>query len=308
MMSAPRTAPRIGAVVLNWRTAGGTALAVRALQASARPLDHVLIIDNGSNDGSEDRLRRTLEGAEVVQAGSNLGFSGGCNLGIERALAAGAELVLLANSDVYVRPDCIGRLEAALAAHGDVGIVGPAIVTRGEPDRLESRGIHFSAASGRVLNLGFGEHVSTYPASPLRAVDAVSGALMLIRREVLERVGRLDDAYFFSLEDVDFCLRARRAGFRAACVETAICEHEGSRSIGLRSPRRIYFATRNHLRLTARAPAPLGAPHAAVRQGLVAAMNLAFALTRSPAPRAASLRAFARGVVDHLRGRYGDGP
>ncbi|HZS36040.1 MAG TPA: glycosyltransferase family 2 protein [Polyangia bacterium] len=298
---------RLAAVVLNFRTASDTIACVRSLEASARPIDRLIVVDNGSGDGSEERLRAELPRAEVLQTGANLGFSGGCNLGVRRALDGGASLVVLVNSDILLPPDCLGALEAALDAHPRAGIAGPAIVGRDDPRRIETRGISFSGWSGRVWNHEFGRR-NDAARGGVRVVDGVSGALMLIRREVLERVGELENEYFFSFEDLDFCLRARAAGFETICVDGAIAHHEGGRSIGARSARRIYFATRNHLLLARRAAPALPPPLGLVRQGWVAALNLAYVLTRSPTPVGEGLVAFGQGLWHHLRRRYGDGP
>jgi GT2 family glycosyltransferase len=127
---------------------------------------------------------------------------------------------------------------------------------------------------------------------------------MLIRKEALDAAGHFTEDYFFSFEDLDFCLRARAHGYRTACVGTATVEHRGAHSIGAGSPRRLYFAARNHLLLAQRA-APLGVAGTVARAGAIVSLNLAHALFRSPAPRLAGVTAVARGVRDHLLGRYG---
>jgi GT2 family glycosyltransferase len=127
---------------------------------------------------------------------------------------------------------------------------------------------------------------------------------MLIRREVFDEIGMLDEAYFFSFEDVDFCLRARDAGFAIACVQDARAYHEGGRTIGRRSARRVYFGTRNHLRLAARTGSTASRP---VRFALVAAFNAAYVLVSPESPLLAGSAAFVRGVWHHLVGHYGAG-
>jgi hypothetical protein len=302
------SARRLAAVVLNFRTPALTQACVRALQASARPVDDLLVVDNGSGDGSETALRAALPGAAILQTGANLGFSGGSNRGIRRVLGRGADLVLLANSDLEVTPGCVGALEAALAADPGLGVVGPALVSAIEPAVVESLGIRFSPATGRLRHRSFGRPAAGVRAGAgeVRLVDAVSGCAMLVRREVFERAGELAEEYFFGFEDVDFCLRARRAGFATACVEGASAWHRGSGTIGRRSPRRLYFAARNHL-LLARRVAPLPGPLAALRGAAIVALNLGHALFVAEPSAAVGVRAVAAGVRDYLAGRFGDG-
>lgn len=306
MRAAPPGLRRLAAVVLNYRTPELTLSCARALRASARPVDHLLVVENGSGDDSEARLRATVPGAAVLQSGANLGFAGGSNVGIRAALARGADLVFLANSDVEVAPGCLGRLENALLERAELGIVGPAVLSRDDPGRVETLGASFSTLTGRMRHDGVGRRVARAAPLGLREVDAVSGCAMLVRREVFEAVGLLADEYFFSFEDLDLCLRARRAGFRTACVGDAAAFHRGGATIGRRSPRRLYFATRNQL-LLARRMAPLPAPLAALRGATIVALCVAHAVARSGVPLVPGLAAVARGLRDHLSGRYGDG-
>jgi len=203
----------LAAVVLNYRTAEETILAVRALRESRRPVDELIVVDNGSGDGSAERLRTLAPTVTLIAAETNLGFAGGNNLGIRWAMEHGAEQILLVNSDATVEPGCVGTLENALRSRGDAGIAGPLLLAADDPVRITSAGIWFSPVTGRVR-----EHtVGVIGAAP-RTVDAVSGAVMLVRRAVFERLGLLDETYFFSLEDVDFCLSARAQGFVTICV------------------------------------------------------------------------------------------
>jgi GT2 family glycosyltransferase len=297
---APRT--EVAAVVLNYRTAEQTWLAVRSLQTSRVPPREVVIVDNASGDGSAGKLQRSLEGVRVLEAPVNGGFSRGCNLGIRAALAAGAEFVLLVNSDAVLAPDAIEHLATAMARHPELGIAAPVLVSREEPDHVSSAGICFSRRTGRMRHRGTGRRLSALEPGPMKFVDALSGCVMLIRRAVFERAGFLDDDYFFSFEDIEFCLRARDAGFRIACVQAALAYHEGGRTIGRRSARRVYFATRNHLRLAAQAGDSLGRPF---RAALVLGLNAAYVVVSPEVPLIPGASALVRGAWHHITGRYG---
>ena len=212
--------------------------------------------------------------------------------------------MLLVNSDLTLAEDAIGCLESALEARPGAGIAGPLVLVQSDPDRVESMGIRFSAATGRTRHHGFGARAAEAPAEP-REVDGVSGCAMLIRREVFERIGLLAEEYFFSFEDLDFCLRARAAGLATLCVGAARAYHAGGRTIGARSARRQYFATRNHLLMAGRvAPAPSRA-RAVLRAGVIVARGLVHAVTKADAPAVAGVASVVRGAWHHLRGRYG---
>jgi GT2 family glycosyltransferase len=135
-------------------------------------------------------------------------------------------------------------------------------------------------------------------------VDAVSGCAMLIKRKVFERVGLFDENYFFGFEDIDFCLRARTAGFQSAVVG-ALVEHEGQASIGRASPTRIYFATRNHLLLAQRCSDSQSLPARWFQTTSILGLNFARALRSSEVSPLGGLRAFVLGARDHFAGQYG---
>jgi GT2 family glycosyltransferase len=280
----------------------------------------VTVVDNNSPDGSGAALQamfapaaastpaagpETRRDVHVIRSGRNLGFAGGMNRGIAAALGGGAEFVLLVNSDVWLAPDATALLLDAARAHPQSGIFAPLIVSRREPGVIASAGIDYSSATGRMRNRLAGAPLGAAPSQPYR-VTAASGCVMLIRRAVFERAGPLDEAYFFSFEDVELCVRAAMAGFATMCVPGARAWHEGSGSMGHRSPRRVYFATRNHLRLAS------GLEPSAVRRGIRAAgivgLNVAYVIRSPDAPLFAGLAAVARGARDHLLGRYGADP
>lgn len=295
-------------VVLNYRTPRNTLEAIASLGASQSPVGSVVLVDNASADGSVELFRQHLPDVRLIVASTNNGFSAGCNLGIREALAMGAERILLLNSDVVMPPNTVGELERALSAEGHLGIVAPIVVSRTDPDHVQSLGISYTASTGRMRHYGHRARLSRVAPFARRHVDGVSGCAMMIRRAVFARVGLLDEAYFFGFEDLDFCLRARAAGFRTACVGTAVVLHEGSVSIGPDSDRRIYFATRNHLLLAARVSASQPFPVRWLRGACIVALNLAHVLFTSPVSRRRGLAGLARGFQDHLAGRYGPPP
>jgi hypothetical protein len=302
-------APRVAAVVLNYRTPDDTFLAVRSLLASSPPLDAVIVVDNdrdGAAGGAREALQDVWSKIRYVPTGANLGFSGGMNAGIRDALARGADRVLLVNSDVIVPPDCVARLEQGLASSPAAGIAGPVVLARSAPDVIASLGMSYAPASGRMRHRGFGSRIAEHEQPAVRVVDGVSGCLMYVKRDVFEAIGLLDEDYFFSFEDLDFCLRARRAGITSVLAGAAVAHHEGGRSLDARSPRRLYYAARNHL-LVARRTGPIG-PIAALGRALsIVMLNLAHAaLWRGGSP-AARLRAVVRGTRDYVVGRFGAG-
>jgi len=291
----------IAAVVLNYQTPDDTYIAVRSIDTSRYPAD-AIVVDNGSGDA--DALRRMLPRAEIIATERNLGFSGGSNVGIRGALERGADAVLLLNSDAILHPDALGLLVDALRDHPRAGVAAPVLCPANEPGLISSAGITYHLTSGRMRHRAVGQRRSALGTRPVIEVDAASGCALLVRREVFERCGLLDEPYFFSFEDVEFCVRARAAGFATVLVSAATVFHSGSESIGVRSPRRVYYAVRNHLRL-AQQVAPRSALPRLARSAAILGYNAAYVMTSPDVSLVQGAAAFTRGSLDYVRGRFG---
>ena len=292
----PRRPPRLAAIVLSFGRVELTARAVRSLQRSSRAIDEIVVVDNDPDDSFRPLLTSFAAPPTYLPNGVNLGFAGGMNRGLRLALARGADRLLIVNSDAELPPDCVARLELALDEHPDAGIVAPLLLARADPNFVASAGFAFSERSGRARQTGFGRRRAELAFDPWRAVTAASGCVLLLRRELLERIGLFDEEFFFSFEDLELCLRARRAGFAVGLVGDVHALHEGGASLPESSPARIYFATRNHLIAAARG-APLANPIArSLRTLAILAFNLAHAVLTSSGPLPARLGAFGAGA------------
>ena len=290
----------IAAIVINYSAPEETLLAVRALAASRRPLDRIIVVDNDPLHRCDGLVIGAAPELTYLPAERNLGFSGGVNLGIQAARSAGASHVLLVNSDVIVPPDAVDRLERAIAASPGAGIAAPLLLRREAPDVVASNGIDYDATSGRMRQIDCGRTELSLTGPATRVVDAASGAVMLIAMSTIDRAGLFDESYFFSFEEIEFCLRARRAGMTTIVTRDAVAFHAGGRSMGAESPRRLYFAARNHLKLATADGAGL---RAAPRAALVIGYNLAHAVRAPGGSLGQRLGAVAAGVRDFWRGK-----
>jgi GT2 family glycosyltransferase len=303
--TAPPARDRLAAVVLNFRTPELTRRAIGALLDSRRKVDELILVDNDPDSSCRELAFRADERVTYLPNEANLGFTGGMNRGIRYALDAGAQLVLLVNSDTVLPPEALGRLERALAEHPEAGIAAPILLAYSDPRRVASAGFRFHHRSGRVRQVGFGSALDEIATPRWQSLTAASGCVLLVRRELFERVGLFDEDFFFSFEDLELCLRARRADFETGLVGDARVLHEGGASIPDASPIRFYFAARNHLLAAARG-APLRSPVArALRFGCIFVLNVAHALRAHPGRLLTRLGAVFAGTRDFLRGRFG---
>lgn len=219
--------PLVWAVVLNWNRPEDTIACVASLRRLDYPSFRILIVDNGSTDGSAERFR-ALAGVDLLACEANLGFAAGNNRGIEYALERGADYVLLLNNDTTVAPSMVSELVRVAQSHPRIGIVGPTIFYSGQPDRVWFSGMHFRHGLYVVRR---GLHLGKDP-SPIEEVDFVSGCGMLGRREMWREVGLFDTQFFMYYEDLDLCIRAAKAGYRIACATQASMWHTLSASSG----------------------------------------------------------------------------
>lgn len=200
---------------------------IRGRRDAGRLETETLVVDNGSADGSVESVRERFPWAEVIALPRNVGFAAGNNVGLRRA--KGRHAVLL-NSDTVVLPDALERCVRYLDAHPDVGVVGPQLVN---PDGSPQNCIHnYPSLLTELVPKGLLETLvpRRFPskryahAEPLE-VEAVLGACLFVRREVLEGVGPMPEDYFFFLEETDWCFRIRRAGWRIVHLPDARVIH-----------------------------------------------------------------------------------
>lgn len=239
---------RIAIIVLNWNGWHDTLACIASLQTLNADSFSILLVDNGSTDGSVEHFHRELPGIELLQTGANLGFGGGCNVGIRHALAFGAEYIWLVNSDATVDVDALTALVQVADSNPKLGAVGSVLFDADAPNRVQLWG------GGRV-NLWLGR--SNHCLAPQR-LDFVSGASLLLRRVALEQVGLFDSAQFFMYwEDTDLGFRLRQAGWQLAVAAGSKIWHKQSASLGMGNPLLDEYATRSCVRFLKRhAPMP----------------------------------------------------
>ena len=281
---------KLVAVVLNWNGGRDTLEALRSLEGV-----ETICVDNASTDGSDAEVEQQLPGVELLRTGANLGFAGGNNVGIRRALERGADWVLLLNNDATAEPGLPAALERAAAARPDAGLLACTILN---PDGTVQYG-------GGTFNarLGYSGRLETRRPTELRDVARADGAAVAVSRAAVDRAGLLDESLFMYVEDVDWSLRVRAAGLAVVLVPDALVRHKGSAaSGGGRSTLNLYYDTRNTIVVAERnAPLPWGAR--AVRRGVIVGAHLAQSLSHPS--RADAARAVLAGWRDARAGRLG---
>ena len=217
----------VATVILNWNGLADTIECIRSCQRLAYRHNMLLVVDNGSTDGSVARLREQFSELRIIGIGANLGFAGGCNVGIRAALEAGAEFVWLLNNDTTVDPAALGELVAALRTRPAAGIAGSKILYSARADVMWFAGGEVSTRWGYARHRGLdefdvGQHDIVEPC------DFITGCSLLIRSGVVAGIGLMREDYFLYWEDVDWNARAAAAGWKSLYVPTSRVWHKVS--------------------------------------------------------------------------------
>jgi hypothetical protein len=242
---------RLTVIVLNWNGLTDTRALLPTLQGCRLPAEwalHVMVVDNGSTDGSVATLTREFPWAEVLALGENRRFAGGNNAGLERSLAAGADAVMLLNNDTECDPGLLEHLLGALERDPAAGAAAP-LIFFGPPSDV----VWYAGASCEP-RLGLAHHrgLRVRDDGRWRAVEEtgyLTGCCLLARRACWEQVGPLDERYFIYAEDADWSLRASARGWKLLFVPGGRLWHKVSASSGAQSPFKIYHRLRANLRL-----------------------------------------------------------
>jgi GT2 family glycosyltransferase len=240
--------PSVTIVLLNWNSWKDTVECIESCRKLSYPDFQILIVDNGSSDGSEALLRERFPEIEFIQTGANLGFAGGNNVGIRHALEHGADYVWLLNNDTIVDPDALTPLVQAAGSEKKIGMVGSKIVYYDSPRLLWYAGAVLDPRKPhRPSHLGLNEEDRGQYDLTCQT-GYVTGCSLLASKEMLAEVGLLDAELFLYFEDVDWSARAKAAGWKLMYCPGSLVYHKVSISTGgAASPTLLYYTSRNRL-------------------------------------------------------------
>lgn len=236
------TGPNVAAsiIIVNWNGRHWLEQCLPALNAQTFRDYEVIVVDNGSTDGSAAWLAQAWPAVRVMALPENVGFAAGNNVGIR---AAGGRYVITLNNDTRVAPHWLAALVQAAEAPG-VGMVASKMVQWQHPEKLDSAGIEVDWA-GVAWNRGWGEPAETATA-PADIFGPCAGAA-LYRRDMLDGIGLFDESFFIFYEDADLAWRAQRAGWRCRYAPDALVHHWHSAAMTAIPDRKLFLLARNRL-------------------------------------------------------------
>jgi len=239
--------PLVSIIILNWNGKADTLECLDSLNEIDYSHHEIVVVDNGSADGSVSAIRQHFPHTHIIDTGENLGFAEGNNVGIRYALESDSDYILVLNNDTWVNSDLLSTLITAARATDNKFVYGPAILYANPEDT-----IWFAGGKWNQEKLTFdyplqGEKITNLPANPYET-DYICGAALFFHRSIAERIGLFDKRFFLVWEESDWCYRANNAGYPSLMVPASKIWHKVGVSFGSESsPLRQYFSTRNRL-------------------------------------------------------------
>lgn len=287
-------APNVFVIVLNYNQEKETAECLQRLLAQSYDPFEVLVVDNGSRTNPRELLGGRFPKVQWLLLPENVGFSAGCNRGMERALSQGADAFVLLNNDAVVQPDFLKQMVETAYSDPRIGVVGAVIYRLTDLKHPFLAGMRFDFFRGRIFRI--------LPNG--RDVPSVSGSCFFLKRDLFERISPLDERFFIYFEETDFCYRAHQKGFRIVYdPRVGVCHEDGS-TFGRESSAWRYLYTRNRLLFLSKHCPRWLRPWSFFIRLLQDGGHLLFFLLKGEKEMS---RAVFYGITDYVKGRFGKG-
>jgi len=244
--------PVVEIIIVNWNGLPDTIECIASMKKITYPNYKITVVDNGSAGNDSAMLEQEFgDYIDVIKSTRNLGFTGGCNIGIRQALDKGSDYVLLLNNDTVVASDFLSEMIKAAESDKEVGIAGAKIYNYGTNQiQFVWGGIDFYRGQPTYTPKYVIERFREGPIDKgqyddLKYVDWASGCSLLIKSDLIKTIGVLDETFFALLEEVEYCTRARKSGYKVVYVPAAKVWHKWGKSTGVVSGFTVYYGTRN---------------------------------------------------------------
>jgi len=241
---------RVAIILVNWNGLDFTVACLNSLRDMDYSNYGLILVDNASDNQEGEILQKRFPEIELVQSQTNLGFAGGNNIGIRKALEQGFSHVMLLNNDTLVAPNFLNEMLTLLNQNPKIGVVQPLIYLIKDKNQIWNAGGKWIAWLGRAIT-----HIELKKVKSSKAgfqkLDWATGCCMLLTKETILKAGLLSEQYFAYFEDVDWSLRIRKKGFEIALAPQAVIYHEAGASSkkknseGTLSPIVFYYHVRN---------------------------------------------------------------
>jgi len=250
--------PKVSIIMLNWNGLKDTIECLDSLKRVTYPNYEIILIDNGSRGNDAQELSDKFDGyISLIENDKNYGYPVGMNIGIRHALnTSNPDYLLLLNNDTVVDPEFLTEMVSVTEIKATSGLAGAKIYDYYYPDQLTCAWVRINLWIGQWFNIPIGVRMAKVAGwqidrgqyDAIKEIDGVSGCCLLIKRQTLEDIGMLDEKYVFSWEDIDYYIRASRAGYKVVYVPRARIWHKGAQSSKKVAGFSMYYVTRNAFR------------------------------------------------------------
>lgn len=234
-------------VIVNYNGYKDTLECIKSIEENEKNIDYkIIVVDNKSTDESIKKLS-VLKNIYLIKSNKNGGFSYGNNLGIKYAIEKGAKYILLLNNDTIITKNCISILKEEMDKHKELGIISSRIMYYDFKNKINSVGGYVDWLRGTAVieNKGC---LYKEKDKKMKYTEFVTGCCMLIKKEVIDKIGYLPEEYFMYYEDVDYCTKAIKNNFKiGVCYNSVIYHKESASSGGDGNPFAIEWNTRNRM-------------------------------------------------------------
>jgi len=223
-----QTSPKLATVLINYLQDDLTLDCIKSIKNSNYDNIEIILINQISTKDSENKIKSEFPEITFIPTEKNIGFASACNLGIRKALEGKAEIICLLNNDTIVLPDTFSNLMKGFSFSDDVGIVGPKIMYYDKKDKVWFGGGKLLLNKGaKTVHLDMNK-LESEGNNNVKEVDFITGCALMVKRKVFETVDLLDEKYFAYFEEVDFCYRVKKAGYKILYVPQSKLYHKVS--------------------------------------------------------------------------------
>ncbi|MEZ4885679.1 MAG: glycosyltransferase family 2 protein [Chitinophagales bacterium] len=243
-MKKNSTQPLVSLITINYNQTQATYELLQSLKNISYPNYEVIVVDNNSKESPKPLINALFPNVTVILSEKNLGFAGGNNLGVE---AAKGEYLFFVNNDTEMTENVIEKLLTLFEDIPNLGMVSPKICYYDEPNRIQYAGFtRINPYTARNTTIGEHEIDEGQYSKPVPTPYA-HGAAMMVKREVIDRVGLMAETFFLYYEELDWCERIRKGGYEIYVEPNALIYHKESLSVGKLSALKTYYITRNRI-------------------------------------------------------------
>lgn len=235
--------PYVITIILNYNNIVDTVETLKSVNQMSYKKNSQLLIENSSKKEVIETIRSQYPTLEIIENGKNMGYAGGNNVGIKRAIEKGADYIFLLNNDVILEKDALERLIAAMESMPNCAACQPLVTYFDNPDIIWSAGTEMYFGYPRLFEKSKKIQQIDVQEPPFGLV----GCAILFRTEALKKIGFFDESLFLLQEETDWCMRAMKMGFHLMVVNSAVAYHKVSLTLGSFSRKYLYYIGRNWL-------------------------------------------------------------